>query len=414
MLPRPPALLPFLFSVLLTGYATAQPAETSDLFERAAARVEAQEADLIAVRHDLHRQPELSGEEERTAGVVADRLAALSFEVRTGIGGHGVIGVLEGARPGPMVAFRADMDAVRSSAPDPVPYRSIVPGVRHICGHDMHTAIGLGLAEGLAGIRDDLAGSVMLVFQPAEERGTGAKAMLRDGAWEATTPDAIFALHTAPLLLGQLATAPGGMMAGRASLSVTLSGSGDLQAAATRVREAVEGVGTIPPQEAGQMALPGFVLVQLAPVSVSDEEAVVRGQIMTAGLADRARAKTATLEALGALDLPGITVETQYDERWMEGVNNDADLVEHANASIARLASEITVWPVPGAVPAFSEDFGSFQARTPGVMYFLGVNNPETGTVGMPHSPEYVADDAALLIGTRAMLAAILGRLAVE
>jgi metal-dependent amidase/aminoacylase/carboxypeptidase family protein len=185
---------------------------TPRLPERVAAHVKANEADLIAMRRDLHRHPELSGQETRTAGVVADHLRGLGLEVRTGIGGHGVVGLLRGGRPGRLVAYRADMDAVRSAAPDPVDFRSEVPGVRHICGHDLHVTIGLGLAAALASVREDLPGTVMFIFQPAEERATGARAMLEDGVFAARKPDAIFGLHSAPFEAGILSSKAGLMM----------------------------------------------------------------------------------------------------------------------------------------------------------------------------------------------------------
>ncbi len=407
-------LLPVLLlaGLLLSNRAFAQPTESTRLFERMVEQVTAQEEALIALRHDIHRHPEVSGEEERTAGLVAEHLTALGFDVRTGVGGHGVVAVLEGNRPGAIVAFRADMDAVPSTAEDPVEYRSVIPGVRHICGHDVHTTVGVGLAEGFAAVKDDLPGSVMLIFQPAEERGIGANAMLAEGAFDTITPEAIFALHTAPYNVGTVATVAGGMMSGRASIAVTVRGAGDLIEAASTVREAIEGVGTHPPQMAGMIAPKGFIMVNLFPQrGTAGGNIVIQGQIMAAGYEDRARAKAAVLDTLKALDLPGITLETAYNERFMEGVNNDAALVNLANSGIQALAPTVGIETVSGAVPAFSEDFGSFQARVPGVMYFLGVSNPETGTVGMPHSPTYVADDGSILVGTHAMLAAMLTRM---
>src|SRR5206468_6878335 len=121
-------------------------------------------------------------------------LRELGLEVRTGVGGHGIVAVIRGAKPGPMVAFRADLDAVPSDAPDPVEFRSLTPGIRHICGHDVHATIGLAIAQGLAAVQDVLAGSVMLIFQPAEERATGARAMLADGLFTGEKPAAIFAV----------------------------------------------------------------------------------------------------------------------------------------------------------------------------------------------------------------------------
>ena len=407
-----------LCGIAVSACSTATPPDAQPPDVRLAAEavrhLDAREADLIAFRHDLHRHPELSGEEVRTARVVAERLARLGFRVRTGVGGHGVVGVLEGARPGPTVAFRADMDAVRSQAPDPAPYRSLTPGVRHICGHDVHTAIGVGLAEAFASVQDRLAGSVMLVFQPAEERGTGANAMLRDGAFDEIEPDAIFAVHTAPYRVGEVATVPGGMMAGRAQVTVSIRGDGDLADAEAQVRAALRGVGTFAPSRAREVAPDGFILVQLFRSGLGGAVHTVRAQIMTAGPDDRARAKALVTDALARLDLPGVTVVTAYDEAYMEGVTNDADLVALANAGIRAAAPDIAIRGVPGAVPAFSEDFGSFQARVPGVMYFLGVSNAEAGTTGMPHTPDYVADDGALLVGTRAILGAMLARLNAE
>ena len=187
-------------------------AQPADVHKRIAAYIDATMAEWVAVRRDLHRNPELSGQEVRTAKVVADRLRQLGLELRTGIGGHGVVGVLKGGRPGPLVAYRADMDAVRSPAADPVDFPSLVPGVRHICGHDVHTTIGLALAAALAAVKADLPGRVMFIFQPSEENATGARAMLKDGLFAADKPDAIFGLHSAPLDVGRLTSKAGQMM----------------------------------------------------------------------------------------------------------------------------------------------------------------------------------------------------------
>src|SRR6188474_3153860 len=160
-----------IFSMLAAAGLLSTGLSNSDsLFARAERQLRAQEARLIAFRRDLHQHPEISLQEERTAAKVAERLKELGLEVRTGIGGHGVVAIIRGAKPGPMVAYRADMDAVPSNEPDPVEFKSLTAGVRHICGHDLHTTIGVAIAEGLAAQRKDMAGSIMLIFQPAEER----------------------------------------------------------------------------------------------------------------------------------------------------------------------------------------------------------------------------------------------------
>ena len=202
------AIIAVLLSTL-PGLTAAQAQDAASLQAAVDNRLFESRDELIEIRRDIHRHPEVSGREERTAGVVAGRLRALGLEVRTGVGGHGVVGLLRGASPGPIVAFRADMDAVASTDPDPVDFASTVEGVRHICGHDIHTTVGLALAEGMAAIRDELAGSVMFIFQPAEENATGARAMLEDGAFDSLVPDAIFAYHTAPLEVGEVGTKRG-------------------------------------------------------------------------------------------------------------------------------------------------------------------------------------------------------------
>ena len=190
-MPQGAAWLGVFFVLWLS--ASSADAQRGGVAERIAAHVDATTAEWVAVRRDLHQNPEVSGQEVRTAKVVADHLRKLGLEVRTGVGGHGVVGILTGGRPGPLVAYRADMDAVRSTAPDPVAFPSLVPGVRHICGHDVHVTIGLGLASALASVKADLPGRVMFIFQPAEERATGARAMLDAGLFSAGRPEAVAA-----------------------------------------------------------------------------------------------------------------------------------------------------------------------------------------------------------------------------
>jgi len=396
-------------ATLIASPLHAQRAAFDSVYAQVTQQLALKEAELIALRRDLHQHPELSGAEERTAGLIAERLQTLGFEVRTGVGGFGVVGILRGAKPGPTIAFRADMDAARSNAPDPVEYRSLTPGVRHICGHDVHVTVGLAIAEGLAAVRDELAGSVMLVFQPAEENATGALAMLADDVFSFAKPDAIYAVHTAPFPVGQLGTKPGGMMAGRDVVQVTVSGSGDLDGAVDSVRAIINGVTNISHEEADQSAPDDFVLAQVFPGrGTGGDHRAVRAQITTANPEVRARAKTTILDGLENLQLAGVTVEPTYRDRVMAGVTNDSSLVQRANTSINSVLGSDAVLPLQRVPPAFSEDFGSFQDEVPGVMYFLGVSNPTTGTVGMPHSPDYVADDGAILIGAKAMTAVFL------
>ncbi len=388
----------------------ASAAQETDLLLSFVERVEGLRAELIDVRRDIHRHPEISGQEERTAGIVADRLRAAGFEVRTGVGGHGVVGLLRGAASGPVLAFRADMDAVRSSAPDLVEFRSEVEGVRHICGHDIHTTIGLALAEGFASVRDRLPGAVMLIFQPAEESARGAQAMLADGVFADPVPDAIFAYHTTPFEVGQIATASRTLMPGRDAVRVDIRGEGDLESVAQSVREVVLGTGTVAPAEATTPVAGEFVLVQggRAARDAATGGWRVQATITTSSREASGGARRAIEDGLAELGREGLTLDLDYRERVIAGVTNEPDIVEAANASAMAVLGDEAVIAVETMSPLFSEDFGSFQEEVPGVMYFLGVSNSERGWVGMPHSPDYVADEESIFVGARTMAAVFL------
>ena len=142
-----------------------------------ATRVRELEPDLVAIRRQIHQHPEVAFELDRTTRIVADRLAAAGWEVETGVGGQGVVGILRGSSPGKVLAIRPDMDALPFPDWKQVPYASQVPDVMHACGHDAHTAIGIGIAEILAGMRDQISGTVKLLFDPAEETGGGSEAL---------------------------------------------------------------------------------------------------------------------------------------------------------------------------------------------------------------------------------------------
>ena len=370
------------------------------------------DSQLVAFRRDLHRHPEVSDDERRTSTEIAARLLSVGFEVRTDVGGYGIVAVLRGARPGPMVAFRADMDAVRSDAPDPVEFSSEIPGVRHICGHDVHATIGLALAEAFAAARDRLEGSVMLVFQPAEETGTGARAMLADEVFAGEPPVAIYAVHTAPLEVGTLGTMAGGLMAGRDRVTVEVRGKGEVAAtvdAARAIIEREETAGLDPAERSWPtdvVAVNGVDLRQVA-----DDGWDVSAGLAIADSATRERVRTTLLRDLSALDRADVKVTVRYDAKLVPGVTNDSVLVARADAAIAHALGPEALRPMTGVVPGFSEDFGSFQEQVPGVMYFLGVSNTAKGTRGMPHSPDYVADEGAIQVGARAMLAVMLERM---
>lgn len=387
---------------------TSAEGEEDALLRDATVAIERARMDLIGVRRDLHTFPERSGAESRTAAIVAARLRARGLEVRTGVGGHGVVGILRGAQPGPVIAFRADMDAVPSTAPDPVDFRSQVPGLRHICGHDIHTTVGLAIADGLSAIADRLPGTVVFLFQPAEESATGAQLMLADGVFDVVRPKEIFAFHTAPLEAGRIGTKPGAMLPARDQVSVSFKAPANRNDLGQQV--AVNLAALASPGIGSSSAEP-FVIVQ-APQTEwlsSSGHWRVSANLTISGPEAREAARTRLDAALGSLRLAGFSPAVDWQRR-VPGAFNDPTLELSLRPAIEQAmgASKLIVsstLPTP-----FSEDFGWFTDEIPGVMYWLGVANAERGWSGLPHSPDYVADEDSIQAGARAMAAVILDR----
>ncbi len=393
------------------GVTPAPPIPPGPVFSQVEAVIAREEQRFIEVRRDLHRHPELSGEERRTAQVVRDALGALGLEVRSGIGGHGVTALLRGARPGPLVAYRADMDAVASGATDPVEFRSVNAGVRHICGHDIHVTVGLAVATALAQVRDSLAGSVLFVFQPAEERATGAKAMLAAGVFETALPAAIYGLHTAPYEAGRVASTPGPMMAGRDRFEVTVTSPDDIGNAASAVLARINALSTISAASLGISQPPDFILVNASAPQVSGTTARIAGSVVLASAASRARVRALIADELQRSPPAGAQITSMYESRAIAGVTNDTLLARAAMATARAVLGDANVSTVTTIPPAFSEDFGSFQERVPGVFFYLGVANSERRWNGVPHDANYVADERAISVGARLMSRLLLSHL---
>jgi metal-dependent amidase/aminoacylase/carboxypeptidase family protein len=332
-------------------------------------------------------------------------LRALGLEVQSGIGGHGVVGILRGAEPGPVVAFRADMDAVFSNAPDPVAFKSETRGVRHICGHDIHTTVGLALAESLHEIQDDLTGTVKFIFQPAEENIQGARAMIEEGVLDNPVPEVIFAYHSAPLEVGQIGSTEGIALPGLDRITVTVRGDGQLEQAAAAYARAVRSANR---DDGG--APEDVVIAMLGRPQRHADRAnwVVRGMVRAGSPEVRARAKREIESAVAAVTFDGVAYELNYEDLYLPDVANDVGLVRSMLETIRSVVGPEGLIESNTVTPYFSEDFALYQQRIPGAMYWLGVSNSELGYVGMPHSPDYVADEASIFVGAKVMAAVVL------
>jgi amidohydrolase len=370
----------------------------------------------VAVRRDLHAHPELGFQETRTAGIAARRLTELGYEVRAGVGRTGVVGLLDGAAGGRTLLLRFDMDALPiQELNDALPYRSVVDGVMHACGHDAHTAIGLSVAELLARHRAEWAGTVKLVFQPAEETVQGARAMIADGALESPRPDRALSLHVySTLPTGTIALADGPMMAASDSFKVVVTGRGTHGAEPHRGADPIVGMAhmigalqTIVSRNVGPLEQ-AVVSVGYARAgttfNVIPDQAEFGGTIRSFSpaveqlLRDRLGEIVASTAA--ALRLQG---RIEFGPNRTPPLVNDPAVAEVVRGVARRLAG-------PGRVDAQfrlmgAEDAAFFLEAVPGAFVFVGAGNPAAGIVEPHHSPRFQIDEDALPLAT-ALLAA--------
>lgn len=362
---------------------------------------------LTAWRRDFHQHPELAFEETRTAGIVADHLAQLGLEVRTGVGQTGVVGLLEGARPGRTVMLRFDMDALPIHEETGLPFASQIAGKMHACGHDGHTAIGLGVARLLAERQSELAGQVKFVFQPAEEIANGALAMLADGVMTDTPPDVVFGLHLWSLTpVGQAVVKPGPLWAAADRFTLEIVGRGSH--------------GAMPHQGVDAIAVTAFALAQLQTVisrardplqpavltigtisggdafNVLAERVQMTGTLRTFDPAERAR----LIERMRAV-LGGVCAahEATYHLTFLDYappvVNDAAAAGWLRTAAVAALGEQAVA---DGPMMMVSEDVAEFLDRAPGCFFVLGAM-PSTRQPEPHHSPRFDIDERSLPLG---------------
>lgn len=393
----------------------ADPGERGATIDRAA---ESLRAKLIEQRRDFHRHPELSNREERTSRVIAERLRALGLdEVQTGVGKHGVVALLKGAHPGPVVAVRADMDALPILETLEVPYRSENRGIKHACGHDVHMTVQLGVAEILSRMRDRIHGTVKFIFQPAEEGAPpgeegGAEFMIRQGALENPRPSAIFGLHVMPNIeVGQIGYNSGPAMASSDRFAITLRGRKvhgayphDGIDTVVVAAEAITALQTIRSRRVNTMEP---LVITIGSIhggnrfNIIADEVVLEGTMRTLNEEVRTAAIGMMKTTLAGITAAyGATYSLEFSHNnpvtW-----NDPALVESTLPSIRRVIGDrrlISPRPQMGA-----EDFSRFQQVIPGFFFFLGVGNSARGITGMIHTPEFDVDEESLVVGVRVM-----------
>jgi amidohydrolase len=427
-------MLRTLVSLLVASAFSAQAA--TDLKPQTEPAIKTIQPQMLQWRRHFHQYPELSNREVNTAKKVAEHLKSLGLEVQSGIAHHGVLGVLKGAKPGPTVALRADMDALPVTEQVDLPFASKVRstfngqevGVMHACGHDAHTAMLMATASVLTQLKSQIAGTILFVFQPAEEgppagEEGGAKLMLKEGVFAQYKPDAIFGLHVWPGPAGQLQVKSEGIMAAADSFNITVKGK--------QVHGSSPWRGVDPIAVTGQLitALHQIPARQLdvtqapAVLSVGQVHGGVRWNIIPDEVKLEGTVRTFdpqmreqllekmqhTSEHIAAAS--GATAE--FHHHGFAAVTwNDATLTEWAMPTLQWAAGKAGVAPIKPITA--SEDFSFFQQEVPGVFFFLGIapDNTPVDQTAPNHSPYFQVNEKALENGVRALTGLALDYLA--
>jgi hippurate hydrolase len=378
------------------------------------------EQELVEFRRDLHRFPELSFQESETAAKVARKLQEIGYEVRKGVGGHGVVAELKGTAPGPVIALRADMDALPIQEESGEPFASERPGVMHACGHDAHTSILLGAARILKEKQGELSGTVRFLFQSAEEINEGAKAMIEDGALDGV--DEIYGLHNLPTLAsGKVATRYGSLMGSVDRIEIALEGKGGHGAIPDQSIDPVVAASAIVMglQTAVSRELSPFdpAVVTIGSLQAGDtynvipHRAALTGTIRTFSPRVQASMKERIERLAGQIAAAyRCKAEVRYVELTPVLVNDDR-CVDHVIQTVESLIGADQ--RVEAAPTLAGEDFSLYLQKVPGCFFWLG-SGPEIGAeqaYGL-HHPKFRIEESCLPLGASVLAAVAYNRLA--
>jgi len=386
--------------------------------------VERHAAEIIELRHQIHQNPELGNREFETARLVAEHLRELGLEVQTGVAHTGVVGLLRGGRPGPVVAVRADMDALPVTENTPYPFKSLVRttylgqdvGVSHACGHDIHTSVQLGVASVLASMRDQIPGTIKFIFQPAEEgpppgEEGGADLMVVEGVLENPRPIAIFGLHTfAEMELGKVGYTEGPALAAVDHFQIEIQGKQAHGAAphlsvdpVVMAAQTVMALQTIRSRNLNPLE-PSVVTVGIVRggtrFNIIPDAVHLEGTVRTynPGVRDAVERRMGEILA-GITAAAGGTYELDYD-RGTPATINDVALSRQMAPTLERVVGIDKVEILDPTMGG--EDFAYYANEIPGFFFRLGMVAPGT-TSGGHHTTDFLADDGSVPVGMRAM-----------
>jgi amidohydrolase len=419
-----------LYLLMLCGFSVPAFAQVGVLKNKVNKKADSLQSQVIAWRRDFHEHPELGNREVRTSGIIAKHLQSLGLEVKTGIATTGVVGILKGGHPGPVVALRADMDALPITERTPVPFASKVTttyngqqvGVMHACGHDSHMAILMAVAEILSQMKGELHGTVKFIFQPAEEGAPlgekgGAEEMVKQGVLENPKVDVIFGLHIdAPSEIGTISYRPGGTMASVNDMQIVVKGrqahgafpwsSIDPIVVSAQI---INNLQTIVSRNLNVTENPAVVTIGSINGgnrhNIIPEKVEMMGTLRALSREDEqmliARVKqiaTKTAEAEGAVAEVKIPYSVHYPVTY-----NDPELTAKMLPTLQETAGAANVLLRPAKTA--SEDFSFYEEKVPGIFFFLG-GMPKGGnplTAPAHHTPDFYIDESGFSLGVKAL-----------
>jgi amidohydrolase len=364
---------------------------------------------LVDIRHQIHQHPELGFKEFKTTELIKSILYDAGIEIVPWGGETGVVGLLRGKKAGKVAALRGDIDALPIQEENQVSYRSQVPGVMHACGHDIHTASLLGAALILNELREEIAGTVKFIFQPAEEINTGAKEMVAKGVLNNPDVDVIFGLHVNPnITTGQIGIKEGPLFASVDTTFLTIKGKGSHGAMPHKSRDPIMAAAAI------VMTLQTIVSRQVDPL----DSAVISFGTISGGNANNVIPEKVDLSGTVRTFNPSLREEMPEKMRSLivnvaAAMNTEADFIYRKDLPVGYNPADLTRWShsslkkIVGAdglvVPGLTmggEDFAVYQESIPGLFLSLGVKNPHKDVTHLLHNPSFDADDESLLYGT--------------
>jgi carboxypeptidase Ss1 len=373
--------------------------------------IEEYENEIIRIRRQIHENPELSFQEFETAKLVAETLKSMGVEVKTGVGGNGVVGLLKGAKEGNVVALRADMDALPITENVDVPFKSKKEGVMHACGHDAHVAMLLGAAKLLTKDKKNLQGTIKFLFQPAEEHGGkgGAKPMIDDGAMENPKVDFVFGLHIDGDTPSKVFSLRGGpIMAAPDSFKIIIQGRGghgsrphktiDPIFVSAQVITALQGVSSRMIDQMKPFVISVCSIHSGTKDNIIPDMAVLEGTIRTLDEKVRCEAKRHVQKVTRSVCKAfGAKCQLEFMEDAYPVTINSPKVAKRVFSILRGIEGTKTreMDPILGG-----EDFSRFLQKAPGVFYFLGTRNPEKGCVFSNHSSNFKVDEEVLKYGS--------------